>query len=242
MSGWHRREMSFVVRKNVWKKLLPVVLLAVISIVIGATGAAVLHNLTLENPIKTPPVEGFIQEKLNGNAKEVNFINKGEADVFLRVAYGETWSYEDSDTQRTLLLPNMAGRKDGNGKYRVARPDWRPKGWLLDPESGWLYYHKVLKVGEATPLIVSKVDFADADALEELVEGEKYKEADYDLHFTIEVVQASDEKDVSVDAVKKLFQKDLGSMTAADGRIDKEADIQWPGTESWSPEDDSAKQ
>ncbi len=227
-----------MVKKNVWKKLLPVVFLVVASIVIGVTGAVILHNLTLENPIKTPTVEGSIQEKLNGNAKEVSFINKGEADVFLRVTYGETWSYMDPDIRRTILLPNVADKKDGKGKYRVATPDWRSDGWQLDPESGWLYYHKVLKVGETTPLIVSKVDFADENILKELAEGEKYRKADYDLHFTIEVVQASDEKAVSVDAVKKLFQKDLSSITVANGRINKDAAIHWPGTEDWSPEND----
>lgn len=229
-------------KNNIWKKLLPVLTLAMVSIVIGVTGATILHNLTMENPIKTPTVESHIDEELAGGAKKVKFTNTGKADVFLRIAYTETWTYTDPETRRTLLLPNVAEGKDGKS-YHVALPAWKDTGkWSLDTKEGWLYYNEVLKTGDSTPLIVERVDFLGTGEnpevpLEALVDGEKYRNAAYEIHFTIEVVQASDEKAVSVDAVKKLFKQDLSKVLAvkADGTVDKGQEIQWPDMDKWNP-------
>jgi len=55
--------MFFMDKKNIIKKLLPMGLLLAASVAIGVTGATVLHTLKLENPIKTPTVEGEIKEE-----------------------------------------------------------------------------------------------------------------------------------------------------------------------------------
>jgi len=75
-------------KRKVLSKLLPMIVLVSLSIAAGVTGAAVIHSMQLENPIKTPVVEGGITENLDQGAKEVSFTNNGEADVFLRVAFG----------------------------------------------------------------------------------------------------------------------------------------------------------
>ena len=59
--------MIFVARrKEFLKKCLPVLAILLVSMVIGITGATIVHNMTLANPIKTPPVEGSIVE-VTGN-------------------------------------------------------------------------------------------------------------------------------------------------------------------------------
>lgn len=210
--------------RTVWKRLLPMALLLAISMFVGMTGATVLHTMTLENPIKTPPVEGKIEEDLSGNAKKVRFKNDGEADVFLRVAYTETWSSGNT------ILPNEAVKKDGTGTVRVADPKWiNTDQWVLD--DGWLYYTKVLKSGAATDYILKEVDFASAGVLDGLEYGEQYKNGTYDLHFTIEVVQASDDGTVSNDAVSELFHKDLNLPL----KWNKRDTINWPDTVVWQP-------
>ena len=68
-------------KRKVLSKLLPMIVLVSLSIAAGVTGAAVIHSMQLENPIKTPVVEGGITEKLDQGAKEVSFTNNGEAAV-----------------------------------------------------------------------------------------------------------------------------------------------------------------
>lgn len=194
-----------------------------------------VHTMTLENPIKTPPVKGEIEEDLESEAKKVKFKNTGEADVFLRVAYTETWKNENT------ILPNNALKKDGSGSVPVAMPNWVNTGyWQLDPNSGWLYYYKSLPVGESTDLIVDHVDFvgtgsAPSVKLDDLVDGDKYKDAEYDLHFTMEVVQASDDVSVSRDAIAAMFGEDKRASIKDNWKKDER--ISWEGTVPWNPDD-----
>lgn len=112
-------------KKTILKRMLPVLMLGVLSVMIGVTGATVFHTMQLENPIKTPPVEGKIEEDIEGNAKNAKFTNDGEADVFLRVAYTETWLASDGKT----ILPNRTKDKSGN-MIAPAIPNWdRGTSW-----------------------------------------------------------------------------------------------------------------
>ena len=52
-------------KRKVLSKLLPMIVLVSLSIAAGVTGAAVIHSMQLENPIKTPVVEGGITENLS---------------------------------------------------------------------------------------------------------------------------------------------------------------------------------
>ncbi len=50
-------------KRKVLSKLLPMIVLVSVSIAAGVTGAAVIHSMQLENPIKTPVVEGGSNRK-----------------------------------------------------------------------------------------------------------------------------------------------------------------------------------
>lgn len=200
-------------KKPVWQKFLPTGLLLAAAVAVGVTGATVLHQMMLENHIKTPPVEGHIDEEIKKNYKNAGFVNDGEADVFLRVAYSETWMYEKGGT--TTVLPSQAEKKDGSGKVSVAVPDWNKTDWV-DGGDGWMYYTHVLpgsasgqpEENRRSKNLVGEVKFLDADAMNGL-EDDRYKEADYQLHFTMEIVQASDDQTVSKDAVRELFGREV---------------------------------
>ena len=218
--------------KKMLRKFFPVILL-IFAMAVGFTGATVLHSLTLENPIKTPTTDGGITEELNNNAKKVSFTNNGEADVFLRVACTETWILESNGEGEDIILPNQAIAEDGQS-VSVAEPVWKgitDDSWTLGSD-GWYYYNKVLpgsKSGERnrnTGLLVNNVEFN----LDE-IEDERYQKAKYQLHFTMEVVQASDDTEVSEAAVEKLFNKVL-DLSGAWGEKGKYGySISWPQAE-----------
>jgi len=50
-------------------------------------------------------------------------------------------------------------------------------------------------------------------------QAEIYEAADYELHFQTEAVQASDELQVSIDAVKELFEKQFTPYTSVHQEI-----------------------
>lgn len=186
--------------KRRWKKFFPAILMAA-AMAVGVTSATVIHKLTMENPVKTPTVEGYIPEEMD--PKQAQFQNNGEADVFLRVAYSETWTDKNG-----MILPNQAAKKDGT-LVAVATPQWDWDGWKANPDDGWYYYSQVLpgsKSGKAeaqrkTNQVVNGVDFVSFDELADT----RYQDAKYEIHFVMEIVQASDDWEVSQDAVKEMF-------------------------------------
>ena len=218
--------------KKMLRKFFPVILL-IFAMAVGFTGATVLHSLTLENPIKTPTTDGGLTEELDNKEKKVSFTNNGEADVFLRVACTETWILESNGEGEDIILPNQAIAKDGQS-VSAAEPVWRgitDGSWTLGSD-GWYYYNKILpgsKSGEKnrnTGLLVNNVEFN----LDE-IEDERYQKAKYQLHFTMEVVQASDDTEVSEAAVEKLFNKEL-DLSGAWGEKGKYGySISWPQAE-----------
>lgn len=219
-------------KKNKKKKLLPFMLMFVASIAIGVTGATVLHKLKLENPIKTPTVEGKVDEdpepKKNGKAaKKVQFCNVGEADVLIRAAISESWTYKENGNK--TILPNKAISKNNSSDLlTVAQPlgyiatsgapisrvePSKPNAgkWIYNPKDGWYYYTRVLPGSSSnkteqerqTEFLVTDVDFTNI----ENVADERYKApgAEYELHVTMEIVQASDVVSLSQEAAEKLF-------------------------------------
>lgn len=194
--------------KRRWKKFFPAILMAA-AMAVGVTSATVIHKLTMENPVKTPTVEGYIPETMD--PKQAQFQNDGEADVFLRVAYSETWTDKNG-----MILPNQAIKKDGT-QVPVAKPIWNWDGWTANPDDGWYYYSQVLpgsKSGKAeaqrkTNQVVNGVDFVSFDKLADT----RYQDAKYEIHFVMEIVQASDDWEVSQDAVEEMFGLTLAEPT-----------------------------
>ena len=208
--------------KRRWKKFFPAILMAA-AMAVGVTSATVIHKLTMENPVKTPTVEGYIPETMD--PKQAQFQNDGEADVFLRVAYSETWTDKNG-----MILPNQAIKKDGT-QVPVAKPIWNWDGWTANPDDGWYYYSQVLpgsKSGKAeaqrkTNQVVNGVDFVSFDKLADT----RYQDAKYEIHFVMEIVQASDDWEVSQDAVEEMFGLTLAEPTG--WQTDKyQAVIDWP--------------
>ena len=208
--------------KRRWKKFFPAILMAA-AMAVGVTSATVIHKLTMENPVKTPTVEGYIPETMD--PKQAQFQNDGEADVFLRVAYSETWTDKDG-----MILPNQPARKDGT-LVPVATPVWDWDGWTANPDDGWYYYSQVLpgsKSGKAeaqrkTNQVVNGVNFVSFDKLADT----RYQDAKYEIHFVMEIVQASDDWEVSQDAVEEMFGLTLAEPTG--WQTDKyQAVIDWP--------------
>lgn len=193
-------------RRNVMK-MAGIALLAVLALGIGTTWATIRHEMSLTNNVKTPTVEVAIQEELGKTPqdgvkkKEVSFVNNGTADVFLRIAYAEQWTYTDSTTGETIILPNKTA--EGNPIATINWSGWKNSDWS-DEQDGWYYYKKVVPAAGSIEKVVTNVTFptsAYPDA--------RYEDADYQLHFQIEAVQASDEWAVSQAAVKEVFEKTI---------------------------------
>lgn len=184
-------------------KLIGVALMAVIALGIFGTGAVIRHSMAMTNEVRTPTVDVAVKEEI-GRAewwgekqKEVSFKNTGTTDVFIRVAYAESWIADQNGTEVTL--PNQNGIPAAD----VATKNWT-SGWSSGNEwqigeDGWYYYKKVLKAGETTPDILESVTFPWNYT------DSRYADAEYRLHFQVEAVQASDQLQVSQDAVKEVF-------------------------------------
>lgn len=217
-------------KRKFFKLVLPMFFVAA-AMTVGVTGATVLHKLTMENPIKTTPVDGTITENLDKGAKKVSFTNNGEADVFLRVSFSESWTSKDG-----TILPNRT--KNAAGEIvPVAVPAWQLDDWETDMKDGWYYYKKVLPGSRSgkdpddrttAPLLGNAdgeedVKFEDLTALPDT----RYQDADYEIHFVMEIVQASDTWQVSEDAVKELFHRRI-TVDLNDWQTDKySADLTW---------------
>ena len=161
--------------------------------------------MQLENPIKTPVVEGGVTENLDQGAKEVSFTNNGEADVFLRAAFAQSWVAQDG-----TVLPNHITDASGQS-LPAAVPSLSLDGNWESGEDGWYYYKKVLPGSasgirdRSTEKLVRGVDFIELSGIED----QRYQNAEYQFHFTMEIVQSSDDWNVSRKAVQRLFDRDI---------------------------------
>lgn len=212
-------------------KLSGIALLAALTVGIGSTSAVIRHQINLKNEISTDTVIVEVEEDLKDDdpsdwtkPKKVSFKNPGSADVFLRVAYSESWSTSGgADGERELLSNKMPDGKSDVASKVISNVNWEPG------EDGWYYYKKVLPAGSTTENFMESVDFSKIDTLEAALKS-TYTNAEYEIHFQAEVVQASDQWKVSEDAVAKLFEQNI-SATIDDGNttIDKDQnEDQWP--------------
>lgn len=212
-------------------KLSGIALLAALTVGIGSTSAVIRHQIDLKNEISADTVVIEVEEDLADDnqsdwtkPKKVSFKNSGSADVFLRVAYSESWSTAGGADGEKELLSNKMPDSDSDVASKVVSGE----NWELR-EDGWYYYKKVLPAGSTTENFMEKVDFSNIESLEESLKN-TYKEAEYEIHFQAEAVQASDQWKVSEDAAAALFDKDI-SAELNDGTtiIDRDQnEDQWP--------------
>lgn len=182
---------------------------------LGATYAYNQHNTELENMLRASSVAGTIieNEKPVGESnqfelrpgdetsKRVKFKNTGEADVFVRVAFSETWtgnndSWLSNDNDYAALHWTSA---------------WQDEWELKD--DGWYYYKKILPSQTMTNEVLVAVEFASYENL-----LPEYKNAVYRLLFTMEVLQYSEDEAVNEGALTKVFGR---TATVTNG------DVEW---------------
>lgn len=197
-------------------KLSGIALLAVAVAGIGGTGAVIQHRLAVKNTLKTPTVEVGIIDTVGGEGhkkqKEVSFKNEGTADAFIRVAYAEQW-----EQGKELLSSQDADGKDlvdkfNDNKFKDSMAEMFSEDlWTLGSD-GWYYYNHVLEAGTSTDTLLTAVDFSDFAGENGVITDEllqKYQNADYELHFQVEAVQASDNYELNVEAVDTVFGSEV---------------------------------
>ena len=158
---------------------------------VAATFAIWSGKLEQTNELKADQISAKVEETFEQGSKpsgtvtkEVAFRNDGTSSAFLRVSYAETWEKSDGDSK--LLLNNQVKGTD------VAIKNWKDgfgsdNGEWYSGDDGWFYYKKIMKPGTSTDKILESVRFPD-DYSGDYAE---YKDADYQLFFRMELLQAS---------------------------------------------------
>ena len=194
------------------KKWLLSSLVIVALIVSGATYAYNQHLTRLDNFLNAEQVSAEIIENglevgevasLNMNLggetlKEVRFRNTGSTGVFVRVSFAETW------TSREQWLSSDNDYVELNWT-NAWEDEWE------EGEDGWYYYKKVLLTETETNEVLSSVTFKDYPEV-----PLDYINANYQLFFSMEVVQYSEETAVNDDALRDVFRR---SATVIDGNV-----------------------
>lgn len=175
-------------KRSKTKALKPVLILAlaVACISIGCVWAYWNGTLSHKNELVADTVDASIYETSfeqgtppSGDvAKEVSFKNTGSAAAFLRIAYSECWT-SGSGTD-AVILSNKVNDTD------VATKNFDWSDWQ-DGGDGWYYYKEVLPPGETSSQLLDKVTFPSYTGV-----YADYADADYQLYFRMELLQASD--------------------------------------------------
>lgn len=191
-------------------KLSGIALLAVAVAGIGGTGAVIQHRLAVKNTLKTPTVEVSIDDEvgeINDSKKQkvVSFENQGTADVFIRVAYAEQWENENELLSSQNPDGHDVAKKFNDSQIENSMEEMFPRDeWTLGND-GWYYYRYVLEAAndgdtDQTKPLLTAVDFSNISSQES-----EYNGADYELHFQVEAVQASDDYNLNIKAVDTVF-------------------------------------
>ena len=194
------------------KKWLLSSLVIVALIVSGATYAYNQHLTRLDNFLNAEQVSAEIIENglevgevasLNMNLggetlKEVRFRNTGSAGVFVRVSFAETWT----GREQWLSSDNDYVELNWTNAWE---DEWE------EGEDGWYYYKKVLLTETETNEVLSSVTFKDYPEV-----PLDYINANYQLFFSMEVVQYSEETAVNDDVLRDVFRR---SATVIDGNV-----------------------
>lgn len=201
------------------KVLLLVIALLSITLV-GTTFAWTTWDLSVKNELQSRDTEIQISEDFEHSTgkKVVSFKNEGSSSVFLRVAYAEFWE-EDIDGIEQMLSNTTADGREIALKswtdywYGGSKEEWEDGG------DGWYYYKKILKPGQETEEILTRVDF-----IEPL--PDYYKKEFYHLFFKAEAVQCSDGEatlnsdEVNRNALQDVFHKLPSSIDLESGTVD----------------------
>lgn len=183
-------------------------------LLIASSFAYWLGKIEHTNELKADRMNAQIEETFEQGSqpsgeveKKVSFKNDSTSAAFLRVAYAETWK-KQSGGEDALLLNNQVNGTD------VATKNWE-NGFAensdlwQDGGDGWFYYKRILKPGESTDEILETVSFPEYTG-----DYEEYKDAEYQLYFRMELLQASDSQstlnrdEVNQNASTTVFNKE----------------------------------
>lgn len=185
-------------------KKKPLFFLIALLLVGGIGGTIALFTSTVDysNVFSASKYDVVIKEKFNNEfgTKEVNLTNDSDADVIIRVNYNEFFTKQETD--ESLVLNNLVS---GNSLVTKAWTDEFLNDFTY--HDGWYYYNKKLK-GNSNVQILTAISLN-----EELLSTDElkkeYSDADYELDFNLESVQASEA------AIKKIWGLDI-SITGDD--------------------------
>lgn len=159
--------------------------LAVGMVSFGAVYALWHHEITHTNNLVADSMNASIEETFEPGTppsgevpKVVAFKNDSSCASFLRIAYSETWT-SGSETDAVILSNKVNGTDVATKNFNWE--DWQDGG------DGWYYYNKILPPGETSGTVLDKVTFP--SYTEDYAD---YADADYQLYFRMELLQASD--------------------------------------------------
>lgn len=194
------------------KKLMVFILGCMALLLIGSSLAIWSGKLQQVNELKADTMSAKIEETFVQGAKptgtvtkQVSFKNDSSCSAFLRVSYAETWETTEGSEQK--LLNNQVNGID------VAKKNWlngfgENSDLWQDGGDGWYYYKRVLQPDAQTETILESVTFPDYTG-----EYKAYQDADYQLYFRMELLQASDSQstlnssEVNKNASQSVFGK-----------------------------------
>lgn len=170
-----------------------IVLLAglILALVVGLVSFGMVyalwqHEISHTNNLVADSMDASIEETFTqGTApsgevsKKVSFKNGSSCASFLRIAYSETWTSGSGDD--AVILSNKVKGSD------VATKNFNWTDWTYGGD-GWYYYKKVLEPGATSSQLLDKVTFP-SSYTGDLAD---YADADYQLYFRMELLQASD--------------------------------------------------
>ena len=184
--------------KNIKKKPILFIFLALLLIGVGTTIALFTNSYTFNNTFKSADSKIVLEENFTPTpwientptTKEVYITNNGDSDVVVRLSYEELWSKKVGS--ETHQISNIV---DGQN---VVKKKWTDgflssDNWVLK-DDGYYYYKKILK-GNSRIQILKSIEL-DYDLIEK--SGEDYLSYDYELVFEIETVQPTSEAIKSV--------------------------------------------
>ena len=178
---------------------------------IGTTWALTFRHIDHENTRKAKPLEAQVlvdDTNLSGKTGTVPyavaFKNLGESPAFVRFTYTDMWELE-KDGKNYLLSPLSKG-------YPVATLNWSQEQRDLwkKGKDGWIYYRRVLEPGQSSASVLDNIVFPNYTG-----DLSDYGAADYNLQFTVEMVQAStspstlNSKALNTKVVQEIFGRQV---------------------------------
>lgn len=178
-----------LMKKN--KPLFFLIILLSLSI-IGGSISFFVKNISYANKFDVAKYNVVIEEEFYDEfgTKKVNFTNKGTSDVIIRINYNEIWQRFIDD--ENISLNNMIDNTN------LVNKTWTEE--FLNNftyKDGWYYYNKILKSNESVEVLTSIS--LNKELLNNSNLKEEYLNADYELDFNLESVQATS------NAIKKIW-------------------------------------